>query len=770
MNITFVSSYVPRKCGIATYTRDLVTEVLAQGNLVSVIAMENPAILNSYSSPVEHVINQNSKKDYVRLAQKVNTDSTDLVHIQHEFGLFGGRDGDYLLSFARTLIKPMMVTFHTVLLTPTKSQKYIITELARLAKKVIVMDKIAKDRLVSVYGLNLSDITIILHGAPLVVKTNNHEAKKSLHLADAFIMLANNLLSRNKGIEYGIEAVAKAIKHIPNLIFLVVGETHPLVKNGEGESYRTELKSLVKKLGLEKSVIFVNEYVSLDLLKTYLSAADVYITPYLDPQQTSSGTLSYAIGAGKVCIATEYVYAKEMLANNKGIIVPFRDSDSIAAALRDIYDHPQKKHQLEINTSVVSKDMSWSSVAKIHLNLYKKAITEENSIQTRMQSFIKLPVNISYLTHLTDAIGIVQHAKNTFPDLKHGYSTDDNARALIVVSQIFKNHHSDELTRLIKIYAEFLNSAQERNGQFHTFLTSKPNWSDQAGVTDAYGRALWGLGFHLYANKNHTSSKTIRAFFETSLPQLANVLDLRTAAYAILGLYYYLLAAEDEKTALTQTAVKHLKRLTNFLKDCYQKNHHGDWDWFESVITYDNFRLPQALFAAFLISKDPTTLEIAKASLKFITGCNFDQKRGYFDFIGQDGWYHKGQVKAGYDQQPLEAAGAVEAHLFAAKALQDLSYTDQGRLAFEWFFGRNRNRKSIYDENSRGVFDGLTPRGVNDNQGAESVVCFLIAALALQESNQSIIQSGNKLSSVHLPEKLLEKVLLQNQSGFYLSR
>lgn len=764
MNIAFVSSYVPRKCGIATYTRDLVTEVLKQGNLISVIATENPAILNSYSVPVEHVINQNSKKDYIRLAKEINTSPTELVHIQHEFGLFGGRDGGYILDFALALIKPIIVTFHTLLLTPTKSQKYIISELSRLSKKVIVMDKIAKDRLVSAYGLNLSDITIILHGAPLAVKANSSEAKKSINLSGSFIMLANNLLSRNKGIEYGIDAVAKAVKHIPNLIFLVVGETHPIVKNEEGESYRNELISQVKKLGLEKNVIFINEYVSIDLLKVYLSAADVYITPYLDPQQTSSGTLSYAIGAGKVCIATEYVYAEEMLSNNKGIIVPFRDSGSIANALIDIYDNPKKKQQLEINTSVVGKDMSWLNIARTHIKVYKKALAEENSIRERMQGFIKSPINISYLTHLTDSTGLIQHANSTFPNLKHGYSSDDNARALIVVSQIFKRYHSDELVRLIKIYSDFLNLAQKRNGKFHTFLTSTRSWSDQAGVTDAYGRAVWGLGFHLYANKDHSSSKTIRGLFEKSMQQLSSVIDLRTAAYAILGLYYYILAYRNEK-AIVNKAMKHLKRLANFLKDSYEKNHRSDWDWFEDVITYDNFRLPQALFATYLITKDSATLEIAKSSLKFINSCNFDQVKGYFDFIGQDGWYSREKTKANYDQQPLEAAGAVEANIFASNVLQDLAYIDNGILAFEWFFGNNRNRKSIYDENSGGVFDGLTLRGVNDNRGAESVICFLMASLSLQECNQRLSQSENKLMNTNLSENLLEKVLLQNQSS-----
>jgi glycosyltransferase involved in cell wall biosynthesis len=733
MHVTFISSYVPRKCGIATYTRDLAVETLEQGNQISIAAMENPAIPHTYDSPVAHIINQHAKKDYIAVAREINKSSTEIVHIQHEFGLFGGTDGEDILILAKALTKPLMVTLHTVLLTPSTTQKLIISELCRLSRKVVVMDKLAKDRLQSTYGLNLSDITIILHGAPLVEKTDSNKAKKQLNKSGSFIMLANNLLSRNKGMEYAIEAVAKVRNEIPNLIFLIVGETHPMVKTEEGESYRNELISQVKKLGLSKNVEFINEYVTTELLKTYLSAADVYVTPYLDPQQTTSGTLSYAIGAGKVCIATEYVYAKEMLSNNRGITVPFRDSNAIASSLLEVYKNPKMKHQFEAKIGVVSREMSWSKIAQKHTNLYKKTVDDENNIQERTKDHITSNINISYLIHLTNSIGVVQHAENTFPDLRHGYCTDDNARALIVVSQVFKKHKSEEFTRLIKVYSDFLNLAQEPNGAFHTFLDSKKSWSDTEGVTDAFGRVIWGLGFHLFTSKDHSQSRLIRSIFEKSMNQLPNITDIRAAAYTILGLYYYILAFKAD-TQVAEKATAHLRMLTGYLKDSFEKNRQKDWDWFEETITYDNFRLPQALFASYLITGDTEILEIATVSLKFITGCNFDKERGYFDFIGQDGWHSKARDKADYDQQPLEAAGAVDANIFASKAHNDQAYITEGILAFEWFFGNNRNHRSIYDFSSKGVSDGLTLRGINSNQGAESIICFLISSLALQEN------------------------------------
>ncbi len=758
MNITYISSYVPRKCGIATYTRDLAVEAEKQGDEISIIALENPIISHSYSPPVSQVLMQYSKKDYLDVAKKINKSTTEVVHIQHEFGLFGGTDGKDILLLASALTKPLIVTLHTVLLTPSTNQKQIISELCRLSRKIIVMDKIAKDRLQTVYGLNPSDITIILHGAPIVEKTNSAKAKKEINYPNSFIVLANNLLSRNKGIEYAIDAISKVVKQIPSIMFLVVGETHPIVKSEEGESYREELIEQVKKLGIGKNVKILNEYVTTDSLKNFLSAADVYTTPYLDPQQTTSGTLSYAIGAGKVCIATEYVYAKEMLSNGKGIIVPFRDSDAIAAALLDVYQNPQKKLLLEKKTGTVSKEMSWAKIAQKHNSLYKKTTSDDSGIKQKVQQFINSPINISYLIRLTNSVGVIQHADTVFPDLKYGYSTDDNARALIVVAQVFKKHRSDEFTRLIKVYLDFINSAQEQNGKFHTFLTAKETWSDTEGVTDAYGRVMWGLGFYLYTNRGNVPSVSIKALFEKSMKQLPNILDIRTVSYTILGLYYYILTFEQppvrkENEEMLQSANKELIRLGKILKDAYKSHSQVNWDWFEGVITYDNFRLPQSLFAVYLKTGDLETLEIASKSLRFITECNFDSERGYFDFIGQNGWHGKDIVKADYDQQPLEAAGAVDANIFASIAHQNPDYLEKANLAFEWFFGSNRNHRTIYDENSKGVADGLTLRGVNLNQGAESIICFLISALAIQEN----LQENAKLANNFTAEKLLQK-------------
>lgn len=735
MKIAFIASFVPRKCGVATYTRDLSLEIHKKRIPISIFAMENPKISTVYAPPVIKTIQQEKIATYQEAAKLLNSSSIDIVHLQHEFGLFGGADGEYILELARALQKPLIVTLHTVLLTPTEHQKYIIQELARLARNVIVMDEVAKNRLEQVYGLNPNDSVFILHGAPIGTMRKD-KAKKIIRFPDAFVLLANNLLSRNKGIEYAIEAVAQAVGKIPNLVFLILGETHPLVKKTEGESYRVELVEQVKELHLEKHVIFINEYVSLEKLQIYLAAADVYITPYLDPQQITSGTLSYAIGAGKACISTEFIYAKDMLAKGSGMLVPFHDSNAIAKDLIALYKNPKNLKKLETNVTSLRKDMSWSRVAKKHILLYSKVL-QLNDTQKVAKKFILTPLDISYLIHLTDAVGVIQHTHHIIPDRKFGYSTDDNARALIVVSQLYKQHKRNGILKLIKLYVAFLKFAQGANGKFHTFLNFNRSWDDTTDVTDPYGKAMWALGFNLYLNDDPPLAQSVHSIFVMNLEQINNIRDLRTAAYTMLGLYYYILTYETKTDAAVE-ASEYLKKLADFLIGAYEKNHTTQWNWFEDRVTYDNFRLPQALFAAYMITGIEKYKKVANLTLQFITNCNYDRQHRYFDFIGQDGWLTKGQKKAEYDQQPLEAAAAVDAYVFAAQALRKRNYLSRALLAFEWFFGNNRNHRYIYDENTKGVFDGLTTRGVNQNEGAESIVCFLMSCLSLQHSLKKI--------------------------------
>lgn len=731
MHITYISTYVPRKCGIATYSRDLSVDVRRQKNKISIAALENPLIPYAYKLPVEYILAQEDKNEYIKLAEKLNNSDTDIIHIQHEFGLFGGPDGEYILELARALKKPSVVTFHTVLFTPTDNQKYIIQELSRLSRSVVVMEEIAKDRLQNIYGISPRDITIIYHGAP-AVNISQSRAKKDLGYPNSFIMLANNLVSRNKGFEYAIEAVAQAVKEIPNLIFLIVGETHPLVKKHEGESYRKELEELIKIHKIEKNVILIDKYISASEIEKYFAACDVYITPYLDPQQITSGTLAYAVGAGKVCIATEYVYAKKMLTKGRGILIPFKDSNAIAIALTDLYKNPKKHREIVLKSQSFKADMSWHTVAGEHIKLYRRLVDFDSTIYAVSRNFLNNPLDLSYLTFLTDDVGIMQHSYLTIPDNNFGYSTDDNARALLVVSQIQSSNEDTTVQKLTKVYIGFLKFASVKNGAFHTFLNFKREWTDEADIPDAYGKAVMALGYYVYSDNNSNYAHAVKNLFESSMEQAGNIRDLRTAAYSMLGLYYYILVYGD-KTDSAFNAMEFMKKLAKFLIESYEAHKDVSWHWFEETMTYDNFRLPQALFAAYLILEDEKYKDVAEVTLNFATTSNFNKELNCFDFIGQDGWYKKNGKKADYDQQPLEAGSAVEAFLFAAKATKNNEYIKKAFFAFEWFFGRNRNTRSLYDPVTKGVYDSLNLRGVNQNQGSESIVCFLMAALALKD-------------------------------------
>lgn len=732
MKVTFISSFVPRKCGIATYTRDLSLAIEKLKNEFSVIAMENPVVPISYSSPVSGIVLQDSLEDYKKAAKSVNNSSSDIVHLQHEFGLFGGKNGEYILELARTLAKPLVTTFHTILLTPSEHQKYVVQELTRLSRSVTIMEEIAKYRLENVYGLNTKDISVIPHGVP-VITIKREAAKKNINYSDSFLLLANNLLSRNKGIEYAIEAVGKVLPTIPNLMFLIVGETHPVVKAHEGEAYRGELLALIEKLHLKDHVVLRNKYVRLKELKTLLAAADVYITPYLDPQQVTSGTLAYAIGADKVCIATEYVYAKEMLSQGRGFLVPFRSSNAIAKALTDLYKHPKKRRDIEKKAAKLRKDMRWDKVARKHMELYKNILLEEQTLSEGVLEFLEKPIDISYMLHMTDSVGMMQHAHHTIPDRKYGYSTDDNARAFIIASQLGGIIKKEIAINLLNIYLSFLQFSQEPNGKVHTFLSFRRNWDDEGDVADAYGKIMWALGFYLYSNKNGSFAKSVHTLFVNGLEQIENITDLRAASYTILGLHYYLLAFEG-KTDYAVSVKSGIEKLADFLMENHKKASERNWDWFEEKITYDNFRLPQALLAAYMITHNRKYKRTALSTLEFITDCNFDGEKKYFDFIGQNGWYKKGEKKEEYDQQPLEADGVVEAYLFAHKATKMKKYQDKAIMAFEWFFGANRNHRFMYDRDTKGVHDGLNLRGVSQNEGAESLVCFLMANLMLKNS------------------------------------
>lgn len=737
MNIAFISSYVPRKCGIATYTRDLAEELIRQKHRIRIFAMENASMNISYSEIVQQKIRQNELVDYVKAAEVLNKSDADIIHIQHEFGLFGGNDGEFILTFVRLLQKPFIITYHTILQTPSINQRYIMQELSRQSSGVIVMEPIAKDRLINNYDVAQQKIHMIYHGVPSIEGIRKKDAKIKLHLEGKFIIIVNNLIARNKGYEYVIQALPSVVKIIPQILFIIIGETHPLVKLSEGESYREELDTIAIKLEVRKYIQFINRYITLDELRLYLSATDIYITPYLDPEQITSGTLSYAIGVGKSCISTPFIYAKNMLSDNRGILVPFRNSKAIAHSIIDLFCNTQKRKTIEKNAEKLGRKMHWDKVAQKHIAEYNEVVVDVRKIEALARRLINKKVNLNHLEFLTDNMGLLQHTHYAIPERRFGYSTDDNARALIIVSGLYHKNKTIKLFQFMKLFISYLHLAQESNGKFHTFLNFQHHWVDTEDIADPYGKSIWGLGYFLYICPETVFSQSVDMMFRTSLQHSQSITNLRTAAYSILGLYYYFKRFEGEKES-AEIALEKIIQLADSLVAMYKKYADEKWHWFEPNITYDNFRIPQALFAAYLITKNEQYRDIAKETIEFLILTNYNRGLNCFDFIGQNGWYVKGKEKAVYDQQPLEAAAAIDAFLFAYRVTKQKRYITLALVSFEWFIGKNRNKVSLLDERTGGVYDGLTPRGINQNEGAESLVCFLIAQFNLKEMLKKI--------------------------------
>lgn len=732
MHITFVSTFTPRKCGIATYTHDLAEALQEQRVVVSIAALDTKSLNLEYPEIVSIKIEEGLLADYIKAAEEINESSSDIIHIQHEFGIFGGEDGEYILEFAKALTKPFIVTFHTILAAPNPNQKRIMQELTRLSRAVIAMKEIGLDRLINIYAANQRDINIIYHGVPNMNYLSKSDIRKKLGLEKKFVIMSSNLISRNKGFEYVIKALPQIVKKIPEVVYIIIGETHPNVKRIEGESYRNELQQLTTDLDVTKHVVFVNEYVSLDRLKEYFVAADIFTTPYLDPEQITSGTLAYAIGAGKVCIATPYIYAKSLLKSNRGIIIPFRNDAEFSKNVIYIHSNSQKRRLFEKNARTLGKQMHWPYIAKKHNSLYKSILRTNGSLRKATLKFIKQQIDTTYLFTLTDTVGIAQHTSLRIPNSRHGYSTDDNARALIVAISLYKKTHSPQLFALVKAYLGFLFFAQEESGKFHTFLRAGTEWTDAGNISDAFAKALWGLGFFLYSHPTSPFAVNADQMFRRALNQVHNIESIRTISFTILGLHYYHKAFAEQKDSADSAYVA-LEHLANVLVEAYNKNSSVEWEWFEKEATYDNFRIPQALFLAYITTKNKSYKTIAEKSLNFLLLWNYNATGGYFDFIGQDGWLVQGKGKAFLDQQPLEAASAVSCLIIAYKVTKNKHYLQLAVEAFSWFLGKNRNHASLLDKLTGGIYDGLTITGVNENEGSESIICFLIAQLELQE-------------------------------------
>jgi len=722
--ICFLSNYPPKECGLATFTKDITYAMNKKYNPVlrsRVIALNDAESHYKYDNKVIFQVTRNNPEEYVRIAQQVNeSDDIRLVCVQHEFGLFGGVHGSDLLYFLNTIEKPVVITFHSVLPNPQEERKKVVKAITSKASAIIVMAQAAVDILNRDYGIERSKIYVIHHGTPNAKFIPSDQYKKKLGLENKTVILTFGLLSRGKGIEYMIKALPPLVKKYPKLLYLILGETHPNIRMQEGESYRNELMSLVKELGLENHVKFQNKYVTLKELVEYILACDIYAFTNLEREQITSGTLAYATACGRPIVSTPIMYAEELLSQDRGIILKdFKDPEAFTKALNDLLADPEMRNNMAEATYAFGRQMIWPNVAARHLNVFNRIV------QLREEITKKYPIiRLEHLKKLTDRFACLQFSKSNNPDKDSGYTVDDNSRALI--ASVLHNSITRSLVslNLAKKYLRFLEYAQMRDGYFNnTFKRKNEPLGDFS--EDSFGRAIWSLGFTTNKSRNRKISEKAEDLFDKSFKNLETLNSPRAQAFSILGLYHHYHRFGRPRDLLA------IKNLSNSLVDLYKDHASDNWNWFENNLSYANAKIPESLFLAHELTKEDKHLEIAENTLHFLSDMVFVEDE--LHPIGQNGWFIKDGKKASFDQQPIDAAAMVHAYLAAYKITEDKHYYEKAVLAFNWFLGKNHLKQMVYNEESGGCYDGLGKHSVNLNQGAESTIEYLLSRLMLEE-------------------------------------
>ena len=722
--ILYVGTYPPRECGIATFTKDISDAIdrrFFPTIKSKILAMNNNGTnIYNYQKKVIYQISDTEIADYLEIAQKINrSKNIKLVNIQHEFGIFGGEYGEYLLAFLEILKKPVVITLHSILPSPNEKLKKVVREIGKRINALIVMTKKAVEILEKDYEIT-ENVHIIPHGIPTTTLENQEREKKNLGLQNKTILSSFGMIGPGKGYEHVIEALPSIIKKFPNILYLIVGETHPLVRKREGEAYRNFLESRIKALKLQKHVKFYNKYIKLEEIIQYLKATDIYLSTSDNPYQITSGTLSYAMGCGRVVVSTPFLHAQDTVSNERGRLVEFKNPESIKNAILEILSDEKQRHEMEKNAYYYTRHMTWQNVATAYGRVFKEIL--KNNIEIKA-----LPkIDIKHLKKLTDNFGIIQFANQNMPDINSGYTLDDNARALLTATMYYEKFKEYKQLRLIKIYLDYINYVKGKDGKLYNFVNKdkiidNKNWSE-----DAHGRALWALGYLLSLEEmpKDLKSKAENLFLE-ALSASSIMESPRAMAFTISGSYFY------NKNKNSQLITKNIKKLADVLVSHYKHNAHKDWQWFEPYLTYSNSKLPEALFYAYQATQESEYLEIASQSLDFLISKTFNKET--FVPIGQKGWYAKDKERAYFDQQPIEAGYTVQTLIEAYKLTQNEKYRDDALNAFKWFLGNNMLEQTIYNESTGGCHDGLGESAINLNQGAEATISYLLARLTLMD-------------------------------------
>ncbi len=739
--IAFIGNYLPRQCGIATFTTDLCEAIALHYKETTCIAIPVNDDASGYPYPprVRFEITEKDIDSYLRAADFLNINSVDLVCLQFEYGIFGGKVGSYILALLRELRMPIVTTLHTILKNPDPDQKSVLEEVAALSDRIIVMSKLGSEFLHEIYDVPPDKIDMIPHGIPDVPFVDPSFNKDLFGVEGKIVLLSFGLLSSSKGIETVISALPKIVDRYPDIVYIVVGATHPHVIKHEGETYRLSLQWLAQQKGVESKVKFYNRFVSHEELVEFISAADIYITPYLNEAQITSGTLAYTLGAGKAIISTPYWYAQEILSEGRGVLVPFKDHTALADQVINMLQNEAERHAMRKRAYMFGREMIWSVVAQRYMESFERARKERRhyiqpGITARTQDkypYELPPLKLDHLEVMTDSTGVFQHSLFTVPNYSHGYTTDDNARALLVTA-LLHEFGNDELLKLSSRYLAFLGFAfNSQNKHFRNFMDYQRNWLEDKGSDDSNGRSLRALGSVLNRSYIPAQHGIAAWLFEQTLPSILSTTSPRAWAFALIGINEY-----SQKFAGDSRAVKVRNELANRLLELYKSNSSDDWHWYEKELSYCNAVLPHALIISGKSMPNNEMIDAGLESLNWLTDLQRSSE-GHFVPIGSNGFYYMGGERARFDQQPVEAQAMVSACLEAFRITSDKRWNKEARRAFEWFLGRNDLNLSLYDPTTGGCRDGLHSDRLNENQGAESTLAFLQSLLELRLAEQS---------------------------------
>jgi glycosyltransferase involved in cell wall biosynthesis len=736
--VAILGNHLPRQCGIATFTSHLRSAVdeASAGIDCFVLAVNDPGKHYSYSEDVRFELSEGDTASYQRAADYLNVNGVDVLSLQHEFGIFGGKSGKHLLLLLRELRMPVVTTLHTVLREPNPAQRTVMEALVRTSERLVVMSAYGAEVLQSCYGVPESKIDLIPHGIPSVPPTA--DSKRRTGVDGHAVLLTFGLLSSDKGIEYVIEALPAIVAAHPEVVYVVLGATHPHVKERHGEAYRLMLETKARQLGVDQHVIFHDRFVSQDELTEFLGAADIYVTPYLNPEQSTSGTLAYALGSGRAVISTPYLYARELLADDRGVLVPWRDPAAIGSAVIRLLDNDGLRLDMQRRAAAHGRSMLWPAVGRQYIESFSRARDAHASrhratleVQTLAHRTPGLPaINLKHVRVLTDDTGLLQHATFCVPRYNEGYCLDDNARALMLMARLEDTGADDGETvrSLATRYLAFIDAAfNPPIGRFRNFLSYSRTWLEESGSEDSHGRGLHALGVVVGRSGDPGRQSLAGNLFHAALPAVRDFTSPRAWASTLLGIDEYLRAFEGDRSvqALRTTLAERLLQLL-------ATSRRPDWPWFEDRLTYANAQLPHALLVSGARLQRDDMVASGLTSLEWLVATHITAQ-GHFTPVGTNGFHVRDQPRADFDQQPIEASTVIAACLDAARVADEAQWRGRARRTFDWFLGENALGYWLYDTSTGGCRDGLHADRVNENQGAESTLAFQLALVDMRD-------------------------------------